>query len=359
MIYESKLTAEEISQVSDILVERGINTIWRDRVLNGIVTDLTSGFYTLEEAVNKFIDECIPNTYKSSIKENKKVTKAVEPVKIDTQAEINKQLEIKKQAEAELEAMADVYTEIQKEINKNRYVPLATHKDIMTSIKDPVYRTYGAMMAVSNCNTLDKERENYLYYNRLDEVMELTKITKEDETKAISKKTLGRHIDKLEEKGLIKTVETANGLAYKLYFETDSKYYTTIPYKVLEELLVTSNGEMLKLYAVFSYQLKTDEWTKMDQWYLCNQIGLSGTPVQRHQMGLMCKGLAKMGLIKMIKIKSDVTVSTKTGKQVNKTPYVFRLTTPEEYEATVKLNQAEATLEELQAQGIVINNISE
>lgn len=263
----------------------------------------------------------------------------------------------------------DPYDQIQKEINNNRSVPLTTSTKYVSGVdngevckdkllKDDVYKTYVALMINSNCNPDKKARYNYIYDNKFKDVQDMlyfekqiyitdengkkvkASITKLDvngdpvknqkgedvkiyikEAVKVSNKTFNNHIKKLQEVGLMEPVEGNKG-AYKLYFEDNSKYYNTIPYPILEELLLNTNSKIVKLYAVLSYMLDTKRFKQMDRAFLCRCTGMSTGDRQKHEMSLALRTLAKLGLIQIGRVEVPGV----------KTPLEYRLCTLNEWQ---------------------------
>ena len=80
------------------------------------------------------------------------------------------------------------------------------------SIKDKNLLTYSAMLLQSKWEEKGLDDRRYLYYNKLD---------KEEMagTMRVSKRTVNRNISALIKTGLIETIETPNGIAYKFNYK--------------------------------------------------------------------------------------------------------------------------------------------
>lgn len=334
MIYESKLTAEEISQVSDILVERGINPIWRDRVLNGIVTDLTSGFYTVEEAVNKFIDECIPDAYKIDTEKEKEIIRA------------------KAKAEAE-EKKAKVDQWIKEnsptakgsgDPNKIFPVSMPSHFDYLGNDNVDM-KVYGAMMLNSNHGGKANNQygERYLYMNKLKDIKGFDDEGNRIKIKGLSESTLKRHIVKLrkvkigESDPLITVENTPNGIVYKLNYATTVKdqhgentkdrYFVEIPSDIMNDLVITSKDGVIKTYILLNVLLKDHpEGKEIQREYIASIIGVEdeGT-ISKYTTDLVKKGL----IYKEERRSTDY--DQKKDKIEYKTHTKYKLVDPEDY----------------------------
>lgn len=259
----------------------------------------------------------------------------------------------KKMLEAEIEAnkienkqraeeLKDVFKVPKDEVK----MPLPTHTDIIKGLNNKEYVVVGAMCMLSNFNDVKEDEkdnhnlvdatvgtQNYIYRNKVNDALNnLRYIDKKGNEKAISIRTVERYIKKLENQfGLVETIDTPNGIAYKINFATDGKYFTTIPYMQLKELVTSTNSTMLKLFAVFNYQLSTTEFKEMDRWYICEQIGLSSKAKDNlDDVGTMVRSLANLGFI-TIKVSNRMHYDEATKKQYSKTIYSYRLNTYVEY----------------------------
>lgn len=225
-------------------------------------------------------------------------------------------------------------------------IPLPTHTDIIKGLNNKEYAVVGAMCMLSNFNDVKEDekdnpnlvdgaigKQNYIYRNKVNDTLNNLKyIDGKGNEKTISIRTVERYIKKLENQfNLVETINTPNGIAYKINFATDGKYFTTIPFVQLRELVTSTNSTMLKLYAVLSYQLSTTEFKEMDRWYLAEQIGLS--PKAKNNLddvGVMVRTLANLGFI-TIMVKNRLHYDETTKKNYNKTIYKYRLNTYDEY----------------------------
>lgn len=362
MIYESKLTASEVSKVLDVLVECNIHQLWHERVLNGVVCDINSGFYTIEEAVYKFIDECIPDTYKTGYKPKSEAVEVTEVTKdpIDVidpidNIDTNREKEIIK---AKAKAKADERkAKVDQWITENSptakgsgdpekvwNVPMPSHFDYLGN-NNVDMKVYGAMVLNSNHGGKANNQcgERYLYMNKLKDIKGFDDEGNKIKIKGLSESTLKRHIVKLrkvkigDSDPLITLENTPNGIVYKLNYATTVKdeqgdntkdrYFIEIPSDIMNELVITSKDGVIKTYILLNVLLKDHpEGKEIQREYIASVIGVEdeGT-ISKYTTDLVKKGL----IYKQERRSTDY--DQKKDKVEYKTHTKYKLVDPEDY----------------------------
>ena len=232
-----------------------------------------------------------------------------------------------KEAEAE---------EVDTNNNEFRKVPLPANNKVLRDKKFK-YNTFASLMACSNKNIGDvkvMEFSNYLYDNKIDEVIEFINATN---SKPISKRTLNSHIKSIIDSGfdLVDLQNTPDGLVYKLRAEIDGGYYVTIPFIQLKELLLSTNKNTLKIYVFLKDYLKDvkqGEFTPIDRAFIARSVGLSDKADKNVKaVGTIVKSLVKLGFIEIKEtVKKEVSKQDPSKIQV-KTIYAYRICTLDEY----------------------------
>lgn len=171
------------------------------------------------------------------------------------------------------------------------------------SIKDKNLLTYSAMLLQSNWEEKGLDDRRYLYYNKLN---------KEEMagTMRVSKRTVNRNISALIKTGLIETVETPNGIAYKFNYKKDNKYFVEIENDIMKELIHTSTN-VIATYVLMKYHLK-DGAKRMTQEFIAEEIGLSKSSAKIVRQ--VTKILAKLGLIIIHKRFEQETIKMNNGQ---------------------------------------------
>ena len=326
MLYESKLTAEEVAQVLDLLTQHKINPLWRDRVLNGIVEDVTSGFYTIEDAVIKFIDECIPDSYKIDTEREKEIIRA--KAKAEAEEKKEKVNQWVKENSPTAKGSGDP--------NAVWHVPITSHFDHLKN-KDINMCTLGGLTLISKYGgKAHNMNERYIYKNDLD-FNELAVASN------VSESTAKRHFNKLKKiaiegnKPLISTENTSNGIVYKINYATakldeygdpsKNRYYTTIESDLLKYLIDNTNDNVIKLYVFFKVHLIQDDQyitKEMQREYLASGIGFKTTKIMCDKISTMTSGLVAHGLL-FKEEKLEFVYDETKGREVPKTKVRYKL----------------------------------
>lgn len=219
--------------------------------------------------------------------------------------------------------------------------PLPTHKSILENGKYP-YNTFATLMINSNYDSeqgkADKNYRNFLYENKMEDVMEFLKELELEGAKQVSRRTVERHIKTIIDLGFesIECRNTENGIVYMLKASTDDKYFIKIPYAQIRELLISTNKNMLKLFAFLKVMCTDkqgkikDSFTTIDRKFLCEHIGLSSkSDTNVKKVGTMLVSLAKLGFIEIKKTgRNEID---EKGRKVYKTINSYRIRSFEEY----------------------------
>jgi len=200
-------------------------------------------------------------------------------------------------------------------------LPIPSHKNIMRSDLD--YQFLGAVLLNSNfggkANNMSGER--FIYKNKLwalDDEENVPKIAKELK---ISLSTFKRRIKALlnVKLGIVEIANNEDGETfYKLKYATDNKYYITINNEMLEELVTSTNSNIIKLYSLMYYNLtehiKAEDGSysgyknirkQMTYDYMLENIGYS-TKLNRNKVKTMLNSLRKLGFIKIYEIDTPI-----------------------------------------------------
>lgn len=219
---------------------------------------------------------------------------------------------------------------------ENVEFPLPTHKSVLENKKFP-YNTFATLMVNSNYGGLNNHIEkgnfkNYLYDNKMEEVMDFLKELESEGAKVTNKRTVERHIKTILDLGLdlIEVRNTENGIVYMLKSSIDNKYYVKIPYAQIRELLISTNKNMLKLFAFMKYMCNETDFKTIERKFIAEHIGISSKSVKNLDgISVMLNSLANLGFIEImenVKVESDAN-----GNKKVKTVLSYRLCTLEEY----------------------------
>ena len=106
--------------------------------------------------------------------------------------------------------------------------PLPTHKSILENGKYP-YNTFATLIVNSKYDSeqgkMDGNYRNFLYENKMEDVMEFLKELELEGAKQVSRRTVERHIKTIIDLGFesIECRNTENGIVYMLKASTDDK----------------------------------------------------------------------------------------------------------------------------------------
>ena len=210
---------------------------------------------------------------------------------------------------------------------------LLTHKDFLENIKGSEFNTYAKLITISKVNPnmggTNRDMERYLYEEKL--IEELERLRNEG-VKIPGIRTIETHIKKISKISIdgknfnvIEIVNTPNGIAYKIKQSYEGKYFVSIPYKQMQELITGVKSNMLKLYCIFNYMCNEEEYTKITRSFLCNKMGFVDTEGNRNKISIMINMLRKLGYLH---IKQEhIKEIEDNGNIQMKTVNLYKLTT--------------------------------
>ena len=232
--------------------------------------------------------------------------------------------------------------------NRKEYdVIVVTHPDFIKANGNEEFATYGRFKMVSNFEgvTLD-EWNNYIqkrgYVKLTIDLMEDIQRDYPNE-KILTERTLKSHTKKLanSDKPMIKS-EKHNGKSYYkllncVMVNSKPNYFVRIPYQQMRELVIVTNGNMLRLYALVCSILQAkgcgyDKYHPITRKYLAECLGYSAnTDDSAKAIGTMLTALCKLGHLERIE-------TTEIDKENNtyKSKYSYRRTTLEEWQEANK-----------------------
>ena len=210
-------------------------------------------------------------------------------------------------------------------------VPISSHKADITN-KNNDYRLVGLMTIDSKYN--ENETDRYIYENNIDyeAIADAIKTKSANKTKAVKTKigAMAKAADSLIEK-----VSTDNGIAYKIRYSTDNKYYVSINSQMIKRLSTSTNDNMIRLYIIMCVQLQNGRKQLTYEW-LAEQMGLSTNGGRyRTTLATLTEDLALLGFIRKYEVSRTVLDNNTNSKYVNKT-YDYELATYEEWKQHTK-----------------------
>lgn len=210
-------------------------------------------------------------------------------------------------------------------------VPISSHKADITN-KNNDYRLVGLMTIDSKYN--EDETDRYIYENSIDyeAIADAIKTKSANKTKAVKTKigAMAKAADSLIEK-----VSTDNGIAYKIRYSTDNKYYVSINSQMIKRLSTSTNDNMIRLYIIMCVQLQNGRKQLTYEW-LAEQMGLSTNGGRyRTTLATLTEDLALLGFIRKYEVSRTVLDKNTNSKYVNKT-YDYELATYEEWKQHIK-----------------------
>ena len=210
-------------------------------------------------------------------------------------------------------------------------VPISSHKADITN-KNNDYRLVGLMTIDSKYN--ENETDRYIYENNIDyeAIADAIKTKSANKTKAVKTKigAMAKAADSLIEK-----VSTDNGIAYKIRYSTDNKYYVSINSQMIKRLSTSTNDNMIRLYIIMCVQLQNGRKQLTYEW-LAEQMGLSTNGGRyRTTLATLTEDLALLGFIRKYEVNRTVLDKNSNSKYVNKT-YDYELATYEEWKQHTK-----------------------
>lgn len=233
---------------------------------------------------------------------------------------------------------AEATKEIDKTNNEGWYVYMVSHDDVMASYTDGAFRDYAGYKCINNFDgvSLD-EWNNYILkrgaQQKLIDFM-MGEADKEFGGKIPASRTVKRHIKEMLENGIpLMKVEKYNGkVYYKFRNCIDGKYFVRIPYEQLRDLVICTNGKMIKLYVMVCAILQnndcgTTKHHKITRDHLAKKLGLNSKNEQLlSEIGKMLNGLCRLGFLECLE-----TVETSKNGNTYKTIHSYRRLSLEEY----------------------------
>lgn len=239
---------------------------------------------------------------------------------------------------------AETTKEVDTNSNRKEHdVIVVTHPDVIKANGNEEFASYGRMQMVSHFDgTTQQDWNNYIakrgYAKSIINLMEDIQKDYPNE-KILADRTIKSHTKKLinSDKPMVKS-EKYNGKSYyKLLNSIDGKYFVRIPYQQMRELVIVTNGSMLRLYALVCSILKAegcgyDKYHPITRKYLAECLGYS-TNSNRclDEIGTMLTALCNLGHLERLE-------TTEIDKENNtyKTKYSYRRTTLREWQEAKK-----------------------
>ena len=210
---------------------------------------------------------------------------------------------------------------------------LVTHEDVTKSVDGASYAVYAGYKCISlfDGTTLQDWGNYILKYGAqklLIEFMENAakefpdgKVPAERTVKRLTKKLLDNNIP------LTKIEEYKGKAYYKLRNCIDNKWYVGIEYDKVKELVISTNSNIMKLYAIMCYATNETEYKPVTRTWLAEKMGLSTVSDNNLKaIGAMLTSLCNLGFLERL----EETHISKDGNTY-KTVYKYRITTYEEY----------------------------
>ena len=247
-------------------------------------------------------------------------------------------------------ATVEAETTKDQDTNSNRKehdVIVITHPDVIKANGNKEFATYGAAKCISHFEgTTIEEWNNYILKRGCKKaIIDFLEDSKKSfpDGKVSNEKRIQRDFKKLIESDVpVVRVEEFNGKKYYKLLNcvmVDSKpnYFIRVPLQQMRELVVISNGNMLRLYALVCSILKAkkcgyDEYHPITRKYLAECLGYS-TNSNRclDEIGTMLTALCKLGHLERL----ETTEISKDGNTY-KTIHSYRRTTLEEWQEANK-----------------------
>ena len=229
--------------------------------------------------------------------------------------------------------------EIDTNSNRKGYdVLVVTHPDVIKAHGNEEFATYGRAKCISHFEgtTIDEWNNYILKRGCQNAILDFMEQAKKDfpNGKIPAKKTIQRHIKKLVESDVpLMKVEKYNGkVYYKLLNCVEGHYYIRVPYAQMRELVIVTNGDMLRLYALVCSILQAkkcgyDKYYPITRKYLAECLGYStNTDDSAKAIGTMLTALCKLGHLECL----EETRISDTGNTY-KTIHSYRRTNLEEW----------------------------
>ena len=229
--------------------------------------------------------------------------------------------------------------EVDETSNRKEFdVLVVTHPDVIKNIDGSTYASYAGLKAISNFDGVTlEEYNNYIQKRGAQKVLLdfMEEASKEFDGKVPAPSTVKKHIKKLiDNKIPLIKVENYNGkVYYKLLNCIENKetgkpnYFVTIPYDKVRELVISTNSNMMKLYAIMCYATNETEYKPITRSWLAEKMGLSTISDNNLKtIGTMLTSLCNLGFLECLE---EVSISPDGNEY--KTIHKYRITTLNEY----------------------------
>lgn len=239
---------------------------------------------------------------------------------------------------------AEATKEVDTTSNRKEFdVLVVTHPDVIENIDGSTYASYAGLKAISHFEgTTIEEYNNYIQKRGAQRVLLdfMEEASKEFDGKVPAPSTVKKHIKKLiDNKIPLIKVENHNGkVYYKLLNCVKNKntgnpnYFVTIPYEKVRELVISTNSNMMKLYAIMCYATNETEYKPIARSWLAEKMGLSTISENNlTSIGIMLTSLCNLGFLERLE-ETQISNNGNTYKTV----YSYRITTLDEYRQAKK-----------------------
>ena len=228
---------------------------------------------------------------------------------------------------------AETTKEVDTNSNRKEFdVLVVTHPDVIKNIDGSTYSTYAGLKAISHFEGLTlEEYNNYIQKRGAQKVLLdfMEEASKEFDGKVPAPSTVKKHIKKLIDNKipLVKVENYEGKVYYKLLNSIDNKWYVRIPYEKVRELVISTNNNMMKLYAIMCYATNETEYKPITRSWLAEKMGLSTISDNNLKtIGIMLTSLCNLGFLECLE---EVSISPDGNEY--KTIHKYRITTLNEY----------------------------
>ena len=228
---------------------------------------------------------------------------------------------------------AETTKEVDTNSNRKEHdVIVVTHPDVIKNIDGSTYSTYAGLKAISHFEgTTIEEWNNYIQKRGAQKALLdfMEEASKEFDGKVPAPSTVKKHIKKLIDNKipLIKVENYEGKVYYKLLNSIDNKWYVRIPYDKVRELVISTNSNMMKLYAIMCYATNETEYKPITRSWLAEKMGLSTISDNNLKtIGTMLTSLCNLGFLECLE---EVSISPDGNEY--KTIHKYRITTLNEY----------------------------
>lgn len=210
---------------------------------------------------------------------------------------------------------------------------LVTHEDVTKNTDGASYAVYAGYKCISlfDGTTLEDWGNYILKYGAQKLLIEFMEQAKKEfpDGKIPGERTVERLTKKLLDANIpLAKIEKYKGRRYyKLRNCIDTHWYVGIEYDKVRELVISTNSNMMKLYAIMCYATNETEYKPITRRWLAEKMGLSTASDNNLKgIGTMLTSLCNLGFLERL----EETQISKDGNTY-KTVYKYRITTYEEY----------------------------